>query len=203
MERILKVLLVSLSMCYSASNATAQMFEASADWESNEKTILIGKWSQLYYELNVGWNVSDTYTNQANFIYFGIGVGAPVNTQNAWRKFLPQQQIPDDESEAELFGSMDTKDVYGGKLGIGWIHYFNHSVGFYSQLSWGFLADFGSPDDTTSTSSVDEKKTFIYNTVPFELGLCLNCWKHLHLQCGFTYMWKEIPLLTIGVGTNF
>lgn len=202
MERVLRIFLFALLICFRASNISAQMFEASADWDDDEKTIVIGKWSQLYYELNVGWNISDSYTSQANFIYFGAGVGTPVNTKNAWRKFLPKQQIPDDESEAELFGSMDTKDVYGGKLGMGWIHYFNHSVGFYTQLSWGFLADFGSPDDS-AVNGTDDKKTFIYNTAPLELGLCLNCWKHLHLQCGATYMWKEIPLLTAGVGTNF
>ena len=88
---------------------------------------------------------------------------------------------------------------------MGWIHYFNHSIGFYTQASWGFLADFGSPanEDTSTTTSSNSKKTFIYNTVPIELGVCINCWKHLHLQCGATYMWKEIPLLTIGVGYAF
>lgn len=181
----------------------AQMFEASADWEDGEKTIAIGKWSQLFYELNVGFSVKQDW-EKADFLYFGLGVGYPVNTENAWRKFLPQQKIPDNEQEAELFGSMDTKDVYGGKLGMGWIHYFNHAVGMYTQLSWGFLADFGSPDDDTSTSTdSSSKKTFIYNTVPVEVGICFNMWKHLHVQGGVTYMWKEIPLLTIGIGANF
>lgn len=179
-----------------------KVFESSSWWKENEKTLIIGKWSQLYYELNVGWNISGTDTNKANFLYFGLGIGAPVNTKNAWRKFLPEQKIPDNEQEAEIFGKMDTKDVYGGKLGFGWIHYFNHVIGIYSQLSWGFLADFGTPDDT-STSMSSEKKTFIYNTAPLELGVCLNMWKHLHLQGGVTYMWKEIPLLTIGIGANF
>lgn len=181
------------------------MFEGSSRWDDDdESTLIVGKWSQLFYEVNVGWNVSD-FEHYANFLYFGIGVGYPVNTKNAWRKFLPKQQIPSNEEEAELFGSMNTNDVYGGKIGMGWIHYFNHSIGFYTQASWGFLADFGSPanEDTSTTTSSNSKKTFIYNTVPVELGVCINCWKHLHLQCGATYMWKEIPLLTIGVGYAF
>lgn len=188
-----------------SSPVNAQMFEGDADWKDNEKTMIIGKWSQLFYEVNVGWDVTKYRESHADFIYFGIGVGYPVNTKNAWRKFLPKQQIPENEEEAELFGSMNTDDVYGGKIGMGWIHYFNHSVGFYTQLSWGFLADFGSPadEDISTTTSANSKKTFIYNTVPVELGLCINCWKHLHLQCGATYMWKEIPLVTVGVGYAF
>lgn len=185
--------------------AQAQMFEGDKYWDDDdESTLIMGKWSQLFYEVNVGWNVSG-FEKQANFIYFGLGVGYPVNTKNAWRKFLPKQQIPSNEEEAALFGSMNTDDVYGGKIGIGWIHYFNHAIGIYTQASWGFLADFGSPsdEDTSSVSNSDGKKTFIYNTVPVELGLCVNCWKHLHIQCGATYMWKEIPLVTIGVGYAF
>jgi len=198
------ILSIIIALCgLSNSTVHAQMFEASADWEDNERTIAIAKWSQLFYELNVGFNIHHDW-EKADFLYFGLGVGYPVNTENAWRKFLPQQKIPDNEQEAEMFGSMDTKDVYGGKLGLGWIHYFNHSVGMYSQLSWGFLADFGSPDDdTTTTTDSSSKKTFIYNTVPIEVGLCFNMWKHLHVQGGVTYMWKEIPLLTIGIGANF
>lgn len=209
MKRLLIIFVCSvLSLAFSSKILAHQMFEGSADWEDNERTLVMGKWSQLYYELNVGWNISHTGSygdNQANFLYFALGVGAPVNTENAWRKFLPQQKIPDNEEEAELFGSMDTKDVYGGKLGLGWIHYFNHAIGMYSQLSWGFLADFGSPDDSTSTTSTDSssKKTFIYNTVPIEVGICFNMWGHLHVQGGVTYMWKEIPLLTIGIGATF
>lgn len=198
------ILTIIIALCgLSNSTVRAQMFEASADWEDDERTIAIGKWSQLFYELNVGFNIHRDW-EKADFLYFGLGVGYPVNTENAWRKFLPQQKIPDNEQDAEMFGSMDTKDVYGGKLGLGWIHYFNHSVGIYSQLSWGFLADFGSPDDDTTTSTdSSSKKTFIYNTVPVEVGVCFNMWKHLHVQGGVTYMWKEIPLLTIGIGANF
>lgn len=201
----IKVLGLFMALLFVSNPADAQMFEGSSRWDDDdERTLIVGKWSQLFYEVNVGWNVSD-FEHYANFLYFGIGVGYPVNTKNAWRKFLPKQQIPSNEEEAELFGSMNTNDVYGGKIGMGWIHYFNHSIGFYTQASWGFLADFGSPanEDTSTTTSSNSKKTFIYNTVPVELGVCINCWKHLHLQCGATYMWKEIPLLTIGVGYAF
>lgn len=185
--------------------SNAQMFNGDDDWSKDESTLIVGKWSQLFYEINVGWNVVGN-ERHADFLYFGFGVGYPVNTKNAWRKFLPEQKIPDNEEEAELFGSMNTDDVYGGKIGFGWIHYFNHAIGMYSQVSWGFLADFGTPtDDDTSSSdtSSNSKKTFIYNTVPVEVGICLNCFKHLHLQCGATYMWKEIPLLTVGIGYAF
>lgn len=205
MKREVIVLGLFMSFLFVSNPVDAQMFEGSARWDDDdESTLIVGKWSQLFYEVNVGWNVSD-FEHYANFLYFGIGVGHPVNTKNAWRKFLPKQQIPSNEEEAELFGSMNTDDVYGGKVGMGWIHYFNHSIGFYTQVSWGFLADFGSPadDDVSTTTSSNTKKTFIYNTVPVELGLCINCWKHLHLQCGATYMWKEIPLVTVGVGYAF
>lgn len=198
---------LALLLALTVLPAHAQMFEGDDDWDKeDESTIIIGKWSQLFYELNVGFNVKKEDT-RADFIYFGLGIGYPVNTKNAWRKFLPKQKAPENEDEAELLGTMSTDDVYGGKVGIGWIHYFNHSVGFYTQASWGFLADFGSPtsenSSTTTESDNSSKKTFIYNTVPIELGLCFNCWKHLHIQGGVTYMWKEIPLLTVGVGYNF
>ena len=205
MKREVVILGLFIAMLFVSNPTEAQMFNSSARWDDDdESTLIVSKWSQLFYEVNVGWNISD-YEHYANFLYFGIGVGYPVNTKNAWRKFLPKQQIPSNEEEAELFGSVNTDDVYGGKIGMGWIHYFNHSIGFYTQVSWGFLADFGSPadEDASTTTNSNSKKTFIYNTVPVELGLCINCWKHWHLQCGATYMWKEIPLLTVGVGYAF
>ena len=200
-----KILMLLLLVTASAAGhlSYGQIFEASADWEENEKTIALLKWSQLYYEANVGWNIKKGYTNQADFIYFGLGIGFPT-LENAWRKFLPAQKLPSNEQEAEMFGSMSTKDVYGGKIGIGWMHFFNHSVGIYTQANWGFLADFGSPDESTSTTTdSSSKKTFIYNTVPIEAGVCFNLWKHLHIQGGVTYMFKEIPLLTLGIGATF
>ena len=198
------IILLTILMSFSfADSAKAQMFKGRDIWL--EDVIVIGKWSQLFYEANVGWNVNQYGGSKADFLYFGLGVGYPINTENAWRKFLPKQQIPTNEEEAELFGSMNTNNVYGGKLGMGWIHYFNHIIGLYTQVSWGFLGDFGTPssDDSSTTTDSDGKKIFIYNTVPVELGICINCWKHLHIQGGVTYMWKEIPLLTLGVGATF
>lgn len=205
MKRIFTILVCSvLTLTFASPIHAHKMFDADEYWEDNERTLLTLKWSQLFYELNVGFNVNrDSYETKADFIYLGFGVGYPVNTKNAWRKFLPEQQIPDNEAEAELFGSMDTKSVWGGKVGLGWVHYFNHAIGFYTQVGWAFLGDFGSGDSSTSLDSDATKSTFIYNTVPVEAGICLNMWKHLHLQGGVTYMWKEIPLLTIGLGVNF
>lgn len=205
MKHYFFILATIVSCVLIPSQMKAQIFGRYEEWDDeDEKTIVIGKWSQLYYEVNAGWNITDD-EDTADFLYFGIGVGYPVDTKNAWRKFLPKQKIPENEEEAELFGSMNTDDVYGGKLGFGWIHYFNHVFGFYTQASWGFLADFGSPSDETTSTTTDSnsKKTFIYNTVPVELGLCFHVCKHLHLQCGTTYMWKEIPLVTVGLGYAF
>lgn len=208
MKKII-TLLLGILFAASSQQVTAQMFDGHESWDDDEKTIATLKWSQLFYEINVGFNLRDTYKNRyidyrADFLYLGFGVGYPVNTINAWRKFLPEQQIPENEAEAELFGTMDTKSVWGGKIGIGWIHYFNHAIGIYSQLSWAFLGDFGSGASSTLTStSAASKSTFIYNTVPVEAGVCLNMWHHLHLQGGVTYMWKEIPLLTVGLGATF
>ena len=210
MKRILLLFIGVITTFSYSTQAVAQMFDADEQWEDNERTILTAKWSQLFYELNVGFNVNRTSSildYKADFLYLGFGVGYPVNTENAWRKFLPAQKIPDNEDEAELFGSMDTKSVWGGKIGLGWIHYFNHAIGFYTQVSWAFLGDFGSGASsngtTIETESQATKSTFIYNTVPIETGICVNMWKHLHVQGGVTYMWKEIPLLTVGVGVNF
>lgn len=210
MKRLFLLLICGILTLAYSNQSVAQMFDADRQWEDDERTLITAKWSQLFYELNVGFNVSRTsrsWDYKADFLYLGFGVGYPVNTENAWRKFLPAQKIPDNEEEAELFGSMDTKSVWGGKIGLGWIHYFNHAVGFYTQLSWAFLGDFGSGASTTDTTAETEsqtsKNTFIYNTVPIEAGVCVNMWKHLHAQCGVMYMWKEIPLLTIGVGANF
>lgn len=206
MRKLFRLLLIGIILLSQGDYAEAQMFDADEFWDDeDEKALLTAKWSQLFYEINIGFNVRDGFEYQADFVYFGFGVGYPVNTKNAWRKFMPAQKIPENEQEAELFGSMDTNNIWGGKIGLGWIHYFNHAIGFYTQLNWAFLGDFGTGASSTSMYEGADatKSTFIYQTAPVEVGLCVNMWKHLHFQGGVTYMWKEIPLLTIGLGANF
>ena len=108
----------------------------------------------------------------------------------------------------EKLSKSGTDDLHAGKIGVGWNHWFNHIVGFYAQTGWGFIADLSTGDDLTDAekallTDTKERSTFIYNTVPVELGLTLNMWTHYHVQAGVTYMWKEIPLLTVGVGYAF
>lgn len=79
----IKVLGLFMALLFVSNPADAQMFEGSSRWDDDdESTLIVGKWSQLFYEVNVGWNVSD-FEHYANFLYFGIGVGYPVNTKNA------------------------------------------------------------------------------------------------------------------------
>lgn len=186
----------------------AQIF-SDDDWEE-EKTMIMGKWSQLFYELNVGINVDKgRYNDFADFVYISIGYGKP-NTENAWRKFLPNSQQAAPGSKEEMMNRTDdnTSGLHAGTIGLGWQHFFNHVIGFHIQAGWGFIADFGSgtsssTSTTTSTGEEEVKKTFIYNSVPVQAGLDLNLWKNLNLQVGVTYMWKEIPIITVGIGAAF
>lgn len=208
MKKIITLFIIGIIALSNGDFVAAKMFDADEQWEDEERTLLTAKWSQLFYEINVGFNVNRTSSvldYKADFLYLGFGVGYPVNTENAWRKFMPSQRIPENEQEAELFGSMDTKSIWGGKIGLGWIHYFNHAVGFYTQVNWAFLGDFGTGESSSSMYEDADatKSTFIFQTVPVEFGLCVNMWKHIHLQGGVTYMWKEIPLFTVGLGVNF
>ena len=173
-----------------------------------EKNLISAKMSQLYYELNVGINIRPQ-RHSADFIYIAMGYGKATR-KNAWRKFLPAKTIPEtlSESQQALFMKSSTDNLHAGKVGIGWNHWFNHIVGIYVQANWGFVADLSSgedlPDDVVSAIVTSEsKETFIYNTVPVEAGITLNLWKHYHIQGGMTYQWKEIPLLTVGVGYAF
>ena len=101
-----------------------------------------------------------------------------------------------------------TSGLHAGTIGIGWQHFFNHWIGFHMQAGWGFIADLGggNSSESVSSSSTDEedtKSTFIYNTVPVQAGIDFNLWNNLELQVGATYMWKEIPIITIGLGVVF
>lgn len=194
-----------LAAAMTCACTTAQIF-THGQWE--QKNLVSLKVSQLYYEANVGINIAPQ-KRTADFVYFAFGYGSPTK-KNAWRKFIPENEIPDGlpkDLKTKLSQS-STDDLHAGKVGVGWNHWFNHIVGFYAQAGWGFIADLSTGDDLTDEEKAllkdaKERNTFIYNTVPAELGLTLNLWKRCHVQAGVTYMWKEIPLLTVGVGYSF
>lgn len=194
-----------LATAMACVSTTAQVFTHDA-WE--QKNLFSLKISQLYYEANVGINIAPQ-KRRADFVYFAFGYGKPTQ-KNAWRKFIPENEIPEDlpkELKTKLSDS-STDDLHAGKVAVGWCHWFNHIVGFYAQAGWGFIADLSLGDNLTDEEKAqlaDAKKrsTFIYHTVPVELGVTLNLWTHYNIQVGVTYMWKEIPLLTVGVGYTF
>lgn len=194
-----------LATVMTSACTTAQVFTHDI-W--NQKNLLSLKVSQLYYEANVGINVIPQ-RHSADFIYMAFGYGKPTK-KNAWRKFIPENEIPDGlpkDLKTKLSRS-STDDLHAGMVAVGWNHWFNHIVGFYVQAGWGFIIDLSRGDDLTDEeraqlTNTKAKNTFIYNTVPVELGVTLNLWKHYNVQAGVTYMWKEIPLLTVGVGYSF
>ena len=166
-----------------ASTADAQVFSDSR-WDQN--TVIMGKYSPLYYELNVGANVSpDNYS--ADFLYFSVGYGKP-STSNDWTKFLDQQEQtgtppsqpsqPSQPSSPPSGGSGtppqpsqpsapstpegSVSGLHAGMIALGWQHYFNHVIGVHIQAGWGFVADFGSGDDSNqemqNSSSSDKEE---------------------------------------------
>lgn len=200
-----KVELHTIVLLLFATNVSGQVFSHDV-WEQKNQFSL--KVSQLFYELNVGVNVCPQ-KKTADFLSVAFGYGRPTK-KNAWRKFLPEKEMPETltRQQREIFSKSGMDDLYSGKICIGWNHWLNHVVGFYLQAGWGFVADLSTgadlPDDIVSQlESTESKGTFIYNTVPVEVGLTLNLWKHYQIESGVTYMWKEIPLLTIGVGYAF
>lgn len=205
-----KLIFILSALFLSVSNIKAQEdFFCDDDW-NDEKMMLTAKWSQLFYELNVGINVApNTYNDCGDFIYFSFGYGKP-NTKNAWRKFLPKSQQAAPDSKEEMMNKTDdsTSGLHAATIGLGWQHFFNHVIGFHVQAGWGFIADFGggnssSSTTTTDTGEIETKSTFIYNSVPVQAGLDINLWRHLNLSVGATYMWKEIPIITLGLGVTF
>ena len=203
MKRIIVFCIIAMMLL--SVNSSAQMF-TSDTWE--QKNLITAKMSQLYYELNIGINLrSGRHT--ADFVYMAFGYGKPTR-KNAWRKFVPENNIPDylPKSLKTKLSEADTDGLHAGKVGVGWNHWFNHSIGCYAQVSWGGVVDLSTSDNLTDEertllSDAKEKDTYVYNTIPVELGLTLNLWKHYHVQAGVTYMWKEIPLLTVGIGYAF
>ena len=198
--------IIFLVMCNAASlDALAQAF-ANVPWEQNN--IIAAKASQLYGELKMGINIRPV-RKQADFIYLAFGYCKPTR-KNAWRKFTPTLDMPATltKQQQQVFANSGIDGLHAMKLGVGWNHWFNHIVGVYAQAGWGFIADLSRTDDLPSdiTSQMDAsqtKKTFIYNTVPVEAGFTINLWQHLHLEAGVTYMWKEIPIWTAGIGYAF
>ncbi len=204
MKKIFLIIaLCNLSVIYSK----AQLFDADMfsddDWD-DQHTFVMGKWSQLFYELNVG--ITRSKSESANFIYLSAGLGKPT-TKNAWRKFLPESKQAAPSSKEEMLSKKDdsTSGLYSGTIGVGWQHYFNHWIGLHLQAGWGFIADFGGGNSSSSDSTDDEdtKSTFIYNSVPIQAGVDFCLWNNLMIQVGATYMWKEIPIITVGVGLAF
>lgn len=194
-----------LATVMTCSCTMAQVFTHD-EW--GQKNLLSLKVSQLYYEANVGINIAPQ-KRTADFVYFAFGYGNPTK-KNAWRKFIPENEIPDGlpkDLKTKLSQS-STEDLHAGKVAVGWNHWFNHIIGFYVQAGWGFIADLSTGDDLTDEektllTDAKERSTFLYNTVPVEVGVTLNLWRHYNVQAGITYMWKEIPLLTVGVGYSF
>ncbi len=201
----MKRTLLFLSAIVFSTFAQAQMF-SDDDWD-DQHFLIMGKWSQLFYELNFG--ITGSEDSYADFFYFSVGYGKP-NTKNAWRKFLPESKQAAPTSKDEMLNKQDdsTSGLHAGTIGIGWQHFFNHWIGFHMQAGWGFIADLGggNSSESVSSSSTDEedtKSTFIYNTVPVQAGIDFNLWNNLELQVGATYMWKEIPIITVGLGVVF
>lgn len=220
--------------CY---NLNAQMLSTD-HW--NQKTVIMGKYSPLFYEINVGTNLTDK-KYYADFLYFSVGYGKP-SAQNEWSKYLTQnngeinpqssQPSPPSQPESPSRASFQASSepiqpseptapaaptasmsgLHAGQIALGWQHFFNHWIGFHVQAGWGFVADLGSDEDkqdnNTPNSSGDneeqqDKKTFVYNGVPTQVGIDFNLWQHLVLQVGAIYMWKERPYLTLGLGATF
>lgn len=200
-------LFILLLGCILLSNVKthAQIFSRNIWYEKN---IVSFKVSQLYYESDIAINLNKG-KHCADFFYIGLGYGKPTKT-NAWRKFIPPRETPENLSpqQQEVFSNLGVNDIHAGKISLGWNHWFTHYIGLYFQTGWGFVVDLSDgseiPDDIyNKVSSMEQKNAFVYNTVPLELGVTLNLWKHYNIQGGVTYMWKEIPLLTVGVGYAF
>ncbi len=186
-------------------NTNAQVFTGNT-WNQNNLVSL--KASQLYYEVTIGANLFPQ-KNHADFMYMSFGYGKP-NKKNAWRKFTPENVFSESlpKSLKEKLTNSGTDDLHAVMINLGWNHWFNHVLGCYVQSGWGGIVDLSTNDDLTEEektllANTRDKAIFIYHTVPVELGLTLNVWKHYIIQAGITYMWKEIPLFTIGVGYAF
>lgn len=174
-------------------------------WDS--KNIVALKASELYVEANIGVKVSKS-NERADFLYICLGYGKPSRT-NTWTRFLPSVPTTEDMSPSELeaLRSLNTNSVHAGMIGLGWNHWFNHTFGCYASVGWGFMADFSSDPESIrllmAKAGKQDKSLFIYNTAPVEAGITLNVLKQWTLSGGVTYMWKEVPTFTLGIGYIF
>lgn len=81
--------------------------------------------------------------------------------------------------------------------------------GSSSSTSTKFGTNTGSQSSSSSSSSSSSnqeqptKDTFVYNTVPVQVGLDVSLWNNLIVSVGATYMWKEKPMVTLGIGVTF
>lgn len=159
--------------------------------------------SQLYTEISVG----TLPFNGNTYLSLGMAYGKPTR-KNAWRKFIPQFVSSEDMSEGakDVLQNMSTKDLYAGMISVGVCHEFFNRVSLYGQIGWGFVVDFSAAtaeEKEVLDTDNSGKNIFVYNTAPVELGVGINVWKGFVVQGGVTYLWKEIPLLTLGVGYVF
>lgn len=229
--RLKTALCTVLCLTLYCNNLNAQIFSTDR-W--GQKTVIMGKYSPLFYEINVGANLTGK-EYYANFLYFSVGYGKP-SANNKWDKYLSQNNgnsdsqpsqpsQPERPTRAPFYAPSEPTQpseptaptasmsgLHAGQIALGWQHFFNHWIGFHVQAGWGFVADFGSGDDKQDSSTLGSsddkeeqqtKKTFVYNGVPTQAGIDFNLWQNLVLQVGATYMWKESPYFTLGLGVTF
>ncbi len=197
-------LLLFAILIVAVATADAQVFTSEPWHQRNNINV---RFSQLYGEVGVGINVRPEHKS-ADFVHLSLGYFRPTR-KNAWRKFIPDVVIPQtatDDVRTQL-SAMNTDGLHAGLLAAGWTHWFNHSIGIYGQVGWGFVADLSREyiDENTAEmqQQMEEKSTFVYNSVPIEIGLSGCFWQHVTAHIGLTYQWKEIPLLTAGLGYAF
>ena len=190
--------------CLHVSTSKAQE-NSREEW--NSRNIVALKASELYAEANIGVKVNKS-KERADFLYISLGYGKPSRT-NPWKNFLPTIPMTEDmsPSELEVLRNLNTNSVHAGMIGLGWNHWFNHTFGCYASVGWGFMADFSSDPESIrllmAKVGKQDKSLFIYNTAPVEAGITLNVLKQWTLSGGVTYMWKEVPTFTFGIGYIF
>lgn len=164
-------------------------------------------WSLRVSQLYTGVTVGIAPFKEKTYLSLGVAYGKPTR-KNAWRKFIPQFTITDDMSDdaKEVLQKMSTRDLHAGMISVGVCREVMRRVSLYGRVGWGFVVDLSAATEEekeTLDSDNSGKNIFIYNTVPVEIGVSVNVWDGWSVQGGITYLWKEIPLLTLGVGYIF